>query len=91
MTEIADNAFKGCKKLTKVTIPEGVTTIGKNAFNGCKVLKTITIKSTALKKVGAKAFKGISAKAKIKVPKEQKKTYEKLLKKKGVPKTAKIK
>ena len=44
-----------------------------------------------LKKVGAKAFKGIYKKAVIKVPKAQKKKYKKLLAKKGQAKTVKIK
>jgi|GEM_PF-288866 len=91
VTSIADNAFKGNKKVTAVTIPDGVKTIGKNAFNGAKNLKKITIKSTVLKKVGKNAFKGIQKKATIKVPKKQKKAYRKLLKKKGQPSTVKIK
>ena len=35
---IADEAFKGCTKVTSVTIPASVTSIGKNAFTGCKEL-----------------------------------------------------
>lgn len=91
VTKIADNAFKKCTKMTKITVPLGITEIGKNAFNGCKSLKTITIKSTTLKKVGKSAFKGISKKATIKVPKKNKKAYQKLLKKKGQASTVKIK
>ena len=90
---IADNAFKGLKKLNTVTIGKNVKDIGKNAFSGCGKLKTITIKSELLTKSSIKstAFKGINAKATIKVPKAKKKEYEKFLYKKGVPKTAKIK
>ena len=91
VTDIANNAFNGCTSLKKITIPKGVKTIGANAFKGCKNLKTITIKSTVLTKVGKNAFKGIHAKAKIKVPKKQKKAYAKLLKKKGQASTVKIK
>ena len=43
------------------------------------------------KSVGAKAFKGIHAKAAIKVPKKQKKAYTSLFKAKGVGKKVKIK
>ncbi len=32
---ISDDAFIGCKNITKVTIPDSVTTIGSNAFNNC--------------------------------------------------------
>lgn len=34
-TEIADDAFIGCKKVTKVNIPNSVMKIGANAFNNC--------------------------------------------------------
>ena len=114
VTAIADNAFKGNKKLKKVTIPVGITAVGKNAFSGCTALKSVTIpadvttiganafkgdknlkkiiiKSAGLKKVGKNAFKGIHKKATIKVPKKQKKAYQKLLKKKGQASTVKIK
>lgn len=90
--QVIDNgAFSGCSALKSLTVPGGVNTIGAKAFNNCKNLKKITIKSTELKKVGAKAFKGINAKATIKVPKKQLKTYQKLLKGKGQAKTVKIK
>lgn len=93
VTAIAPNAFKNNKNLKTVVIPASVRSIGKQAFAGCKNLKTITIKTPYLtkKSVGAKAFKGISAKAVIKVPKKQLKAYKKLLKTKGVAKSVKIK
>ena len=93
VTSIAPKAMKGNKKLTKVVIPSSVRTIGAQAFAGCKNLKNITIQTPYLtkKSVGAKAFKGISDKAVIKVPKKQFKAYQKLLKTKGVSKKVKIK
>ena len=91
VVEIKANACKGMTKLTKLTIGKNVTKIGKNAFSGCKKLKTITIKAAKLKKVGSGAFKKISGAAVIKCPKKQLAAYEKLLRKKGVPKTAKFK
>ena len=93
VTSIAPKAMKGNKKLTKVVIPASVRTIGAQAFAGCKNLKSITIQTPYLtkKSVGAKAFKGISDKAVIKVPKKQLKAYQKLLKTKGVSKKVKIK
>ena len=89
VTSISPNAFKGNKKLSKVTIGANITSIGKNAFNGCKNLKTITIKSTKLKSIGQNAFKGIKSTARIKVPKRLK-AYKKLLKGKGQGKKVKI-
>lgn len=81
VTSIANNAFRGQKKLKKVTIGANVTTIGKKAFSGCKNLTKIVVKSKKLKKVGAKAFAKINPKAKIKVPKNKKKAYKKVFKK----------
>ena len=73
----------GDKKLKKVVIGKNVQTIGKSAFEKATNLKSITIKSTSLKKVGKKAFKGIHAKAKIKVPAKKLRSYKRLLKGKG--------
>ena len=87
---ISKDAFKGNKKLKKVTIGKNVTKINANAFNGCKNLKNITVKSTKIKTVGKNAFKGINAKAKIKVPKSKLKYYKKLFAKKGLKSTVKI-
>ena len=83
-------AFKGDKKLKKVVIGKNVQTIGKSAFEKAGKLKAVTIKSTSLKKVGKNAFKGIHAKAKIKVPAKKLKAYQKLLKKKGQKASVKI-
>ena len=93
VTSIAANAFKGDTKIKAVVIPSTVRKIGKEAFAKCKNLKKITIKTAYLssKKVGVNAFKGIHAKATIKVPKKQKKAYQKLLKARGVGKKATIK
>ncbi|MCI9077370.1 MAG: leucine-rich repeat protein [Lachnospiraceae bacterium] len=93
VTSIANNALKGNKKITKLTIGANINKIGKNAFSGCSSLKSITIKSKKLtaKKTGKNAFKGINKKAVIKVPKAKIKTYKKIIKAKGAPKTVKIK
>ncbi len=93
VTEIGNNAFKGYKNLTTVTIGSNVKKIGKNAFYGCKKLKTITIKSTKLtkKSVGSKAFKGTYKKPTVKVPKKKLKTYKAILKSKGISKSARYK
>ena len=87
---ISKDAFKGNKKLKKVTIGKNITKINANAFNGCKNLKTVTVKSTQIKTVGKNAFKGINAKAKIKVPGSKLSYYKKLFAKKGLKSTVKI-
>lgn len=90
VTSVSKNAFKNNKKLKKVTVGKNITKINTNTFYGCKNLKTITIKSTNLKYVGKNAFKGINAKAKIKVPKNKLGYYKKLFAKKGQKGTVKI-
>ncbi|MCM1271963.1 MAG: leucine-rich repeat domain-containing protein [Clostridium sp.] len=93
LTTIGDSAFNKCIALTAITIPAKVKKIGKQAFYGCKKLKSITISTTKLKSsnVGANSFKGIYAKATIKVPKSKKAAYKKLIKSKGAGKNVKYK
>ena len=57
VTTIANGAFKGCSKLTKVTIGANVTTIGDSAFYKCTNLKSVVIPKT-VSKIGKKAFYG---------------------------------
>lgn len=82
VTSIGAKAFNGSKKLTKVTIGTNIKKISNNAFFKCKSLKTVTIKSVLLTKKTAnkKAFKGISRKMVMKVPKKMKKVYVKMFK-----------
>lgn len=82
VTSIGAKAFNGNKKLTKIIISTNIKKISNNAFYKCKSLKTVTIKSVLLTKKTAnkKAFKGISRKMVIKVPKKMKKAYVKMFK-----------
>ncbi len=91
VTGIGANAFKNCKKLTKVTVGANVTKIGKGAFQSCAKLKKIVLKTKKLSSVGKNALKGIHAKATIQVPKAKKAAYKKLLKGKGQKKTVAVK
>ena len=43
VSEIGDNAFRGCVKLSSVTIPESVQRIGENAFSECNSLNSVHI------------------------------------------------
>ena len=86
---VAANAFKGNTKLTTVIINAKITSIGANTCAGCTKLTNLTVKSTALKKVGAKALKGMK-KGKVVVPASKKTAYTKLFKGKGQAKAVKI-
>lgn len=57
VSTIADGAFSGYSKLTKVTIPTSVTKIGKNAFKNCTSLKGVTIPKNVTE-IGTNAFAG---------------------------------
>lgn len=93
VTSIASNAFKGNKKLKSVTIGKNVKKVGKNTFYGCKNLKKIVVRSSNLSKknIGKNAFKGIYAKAVVKVPKSKVKSYKSLFRSKGLGKKANVK
>lgn len=57
VTGIADNAFKGNSKITRVTIGKNVTAVGKESFKKCKNLTTVTIGKN-VKSIGKNAFYG---------------------------------
>ena len=42
ITTIAQEAFKGNKKITKIVLPTTLTTIGEKAFQGCTELTSVT-------------------------------------------------
>ena len=55
VTEIEDNGFNGCDRITSVTIPGSVETIGNSAFAGCEMLESITFEE-GVKYIGDEAF-----------------------------------
>lgn len=52
---IADEAFKGCKKLKHIVVPNSVIAIGQHAFFNCEKLDSIIL-SKQLKRLGQCAF-----------------------------------
>lgn len=86
-------AFYRCTALKKLTIPAATTSIGKSAFYGCKKLTFLTIRTARLtsKNIGTKAFIGTPKKLTVSVPKKQKTAYTRLLRSKGISRSAKIK
>ena len=59
VTSIGGSAFKGCTRLTSVTLPESLTTIGQFAFDGCRGLTSLTLPSNVTS-IGWEAFNGCS-------------------------------
>ena len=55
VTSIGDEAFRECKGLTSVIIPNSVTSIGKEAFYGCSGLTSVTIPNSVTS-IGSYAF-----------------------------------
>lgn len=49
VTTIGANAFRGCNKLTSITIPYSIVNIEKDAFNGCANLQRVTIHHSSVK------------------------------------------
>lgn len=90
VTRIADNAFRKNTRLWKVTIGSNVTKIGKESFAGCKKLRSVTLKSKSITSIGKYAFKNISSKAKIYVPKKKYSSYKRLLSKSKLSSKVKI-
>ena len=77
--EIGDKAFADCLKLKKITIAGSVESIGRKAFYHTPKLRYIYLKTKKLKHIGKKAFYGIYENAVIKVPRDKKMRYIKLL------------
>lgn len=55
VTVVGNNAFRSCKTITSVTLPDSITTISQSAFSGCTNLTQITLPDS-LYGIGARAF-----------------------------------
>lgn len=93
VVSILTNACKNHRQVTKIIVGSNVKKIGKYAFKNCKKLKKIEIKSKKLtsKTISKKAFTGVSKKVVITVPKNKRKSYIKLFRKRGMNKKIKVK
>lgn len=58
VTQIAENAFKDCTKISSLTIPNSVQTIGLNAFDGCTSLTKLDLPKASVSLIGGKKFMG---------------------------------
>ena len=64
---IRNSVFSGCKVMSKVVIPNSVTSIGQRAFSGCSGLTSITIPNSVTS-IGLYAFSGCSGLTSITIP-----------------------
>lgn len=69
VTEIENNAFYDCTRMTSISLPNGITRIGSSAFYNCTALNEITIPSSVTA-IGADAFVYCSNLTKININKE---------------------
>ena len=95
VSSIKKSAFKKCKKVKTITIGSNVRSIGNYAFKGTKSLRKIVVKTSLLSKKTVKkhAFSGAGNSNKtltVKVPRNSKKRYKKLLRRCGLRSRAKV-
>ena len=67
LEKLYEHTFDGCKSLTSLEIPEGITTLPKAFAQGCSSLKNIVIPNS-LTNVGWAAFSGCSSLERIDLP-----------------------
>ena len=65
--EIGEEAFLGCERITRITIPEGAVRIGRYAFEYCTSLTSVTIPQS-VREIGYGAFKNCVSLKEITLP-----------------------
>lgn len=78
-----DGCIRNQKKVRSITIGKNVTQIGDESFYGCKQLKKVKILSEQVEYIGEDAFRGISAKAVIYVPRSCLAEYREMVRESG--------
>lgn len=70
LSEIAEYAFTGAA-VTKLILPENLTTLARYTFQNCKSLTTIDLRSTLLGAIAERAFNSCEALSEFIVPDEE--------------------
>lgn len=84
VNSIGEDSFSYMERLRKTIVAADITHIGKDAFKESGKFSRLIIKSNYLGKVGKNAFKDVSNKLIIEVPKKKLKSYKKLFTNKGI-------
>lgn len=67
LTQLPNNTFQNCTKLTEITLAPAMKTIGENAFSGCTALNQLVL-DEGIEAIGANAFNNCSALQNITLP-----------------------
>ena len=67
VSRIGHNAFNGCRRITGITIPDGVTYVGTNAFGGCRLLQEATVNGK-ITEIRAYTFDGCTSLERVSFP-----------------------
>ena len=67
LTSIGESAFRNCRTIFRINIPESVTSIGASAFNYCTSLASINIPKSVTS-IGTYAFKNCNSMVSISIP-----------------------
>jgi hypothetical protein len=67
VTGVGKDAFKNCRQLESVSIPDSVTTIGANAFEGCENITSVAI-SDSVTEISSRAFFNCSNLTGVEIP-----------------------
>ena len=67
VTTVVGSAFKGCKNLVKIVLPESITTIEGSAFKDCSALLSVEIPSS-VQSIASDAFLNCTSLREITIP-----------------------
>lgn len=67
VTNIGDQAFRGCESITSITIPNNVVSIGDWAFDNCKSLQSVVIPNSVTT-IGIGAFQNCNSLTNVVLP-----------------------
>ena len=67
VTSIGTEAFRYCRSIYSVSLPNSITTIGKSAFERCETLSSITIPKSVVV-IGGNAFSGCKSITSVTIP-----------------------